>query len=213
MLSHVRGRFLVVPSIALLLAVGCSPEKSVPVSAPAAVLAAGPDTPALTGPATPPTTGRDPTVTRPGPPLPEPVVIPADSYAPEPVVEIGTMEIPAIHLVHRIFQGVTLHNIDKGPSHWTGSALPGQMGNTVFAGHRTTNDEPFRHIDALVAGDKVVFRIAGVTTTYRVTGHLVVSPADSWIADQTTAYTGTLYACHPLGSTAERYVVQLEMVA
>jgi sortase (surface protein transpeptidase) len=38
-----------------------------------------------------------------------------------------------------------------------------------------------------------------------------VSPADTWIADQSPAYTGTLYACHPLGSQAERYVVRLEL--
>ena len=140
-----------------------------------------------------------------------PIPIPRDDYAPEPVVEIGTMEIPALGMKHRIFQGVTLHNIDRGPSHWTGSALPGQMGNTVFAGHRATNSEPFRRIDALAPGDQVVFTIRGVRVIYRVTGHLVVTPADSWIADQTTAYTATLYACHPIGSFAERYVVRLAL--
>jgi sortase A len=140
------------------------------------------------------------------------VVIPADPYAPEPVVEIGTIEIPAIGLKHRLYDGVTLHNIDRGPSHWTGSALPGQMGNAVFAGHRATHSEPFRRIDALVQGDKVMFTVGGVRWTYRVTGHLVVGPLDSWIADQTTASTATLYACHPVGSAAERYVVQLELV-
>jgi sortase A len=127
-------------------------------------------------------------------------------------VEIGTMEIPAIGLKQRVFQGVTLNNIDRGPSHWTGSALPGQMGNAVFAGHRVTETHPFRHIDDLVAGDHVIFTVGGVRSTYRVTGHLIVTPADTWIADQTTTYTGTLYACHPLGSTAERYVVRMELV-
>jgi len=128
------------------------------------------------------------------------------------VVEIGTMEIPAIGLSHVIYQGVTLHNIDRGPSHWTGSALPGQMGNTVFAGHRATKSQPFLRIDALDPGDTVIFTVGGVRSTYRVTDHLVVDPSASWIADQTPAYTGTLYACHPVGSTAERYVVRLEMM-
>lgn len=90
--------------------------------------------------------------------------------------------------------------------------MPGQMGNTVFAGHRATRSQPFRRIDALVPGDEVLFTVGGARWTYRVTGHLVVDPADSWIADQTPAYTGTLYACHPVGSMAERYVVQLELV-
>lgn len=116
--------------------------------------------------------------------LPQPVVIPADGYAPEPVVELGSIEIPAIGLKHRMFQGVTLHNIDEGPSHWTGSALPGEMGNTVFAGHRATNSQPFRHIDALVPGDRVIFTVGSARSTYRVTGHLVVRPADSWIANR-----------------------------
>ena len=51
--------------------------------------------------------------------------------------------------------------------------------------------------------------VNGARWTYRVTGHLVVRPEDSWIADQTTAFTGTLYACHPIGSMAERYVVRM----
>jgi len=121
------------------------------------------------------------------------------------------MEIPAIGLVHRILQGVTLHNIDRGPSHWTGSAMPGELGNTVFAGHRSTHSEPFRRIDALVRGDRVIFTVGGARTTYRVTGHMVVTPKDTWIADQEPAYTGTLYACHPVGSVAERYVVRMEL--
>jgi sortase A len=128
------------------------------------------------------------------------------------VVEIGSIEIPAIGVHHRIFQGVTLHNIDRGPSHWTGSALPGERGNTVFAGHRATYSQPFRRIDALVPGDSVIFTVDGARSTYRVTGHMVVRPADTWIAIQTSAYTGTLYACHPVGSMAERYVVRLELV-
>jgi sortase A len=199
MLSRVRGRSVIVPSVVLLLAVACARGPASPV------VRAAPGRAAVVGEA--PSTS----VLPPAPPLPDPIPIPADSYAPEPVVEIGTMEIPTIGLVHRIFEGVTLHNIDNGPSLWTGSPLPGHMGNTVFAGHRTVNDAPFRRIDELVPGDPVIFKIGGVTTRYRVTGHLIVSPADSWIADQSTAYTGTLYACHPLGSQAQRYVVRLEL--
>ena len=202
--------------VALPLAVACSsPATRAPVEASgptAAAEASGPATPTVV--TSPPTTSAyaDPTRPPSGPPLPEPVVIPVNSYAPEPVKEIGTIEIPALGLKHRAFQGVTLHNIDRGPSHWTGSALPGQMGNTVFAGHRATRSQPFLRIDALDPGDKVIFTVGGVRSTYRVTDHLVVDPSASWIADQTPAYTGTLYACHPVGSTAERYVVRLEMV-
>lgn len=143
--------------------------------------------------------------------LPAPATIPRDSYAPEPVVQIGTMEIPAIGLSHPVYQGVTLHNIDRGPSHWTGTALPGQRGNTVFAGHRVTNTAPFRHIDRLKVGDEVAFTVNGARSTYRVTGNLVVEPGDTWIGSQSEGFTGTLYACHPPGSLAYRYVVRMEL--
>jgi sortase A len=138
--------------------------------------------------------------------------MPLDSYADEPVVEYGSIEIPKIGLVHPLFEGVTLHNIDNGPSHWPGTATPGQRGNAVFAGHRVTNSQPFRRIDELVPGDEVIFRVKGVRSTYRVTGSLVVDADATWIATQTREATATLYACHPLGSTAQRYVVRLELV-
>lgn len=197
----------------LILAAGCTAPAPIPAPtptpAPAAAPSAVPETPTLR--ATP--QGRDPTAPPPGPRLPEPVPIPADSYAPEAVVRLGTIDIPSIGLHDRLYQGVTLHNIDLGPSHWTGSALPGEMGNTVVAGHRSTHTEPFRGIADLVPGDAVIFTVNGARSTYRVTGHLIVRPQDSWIADQTTAFTGTLYACHPVGSQAERYVVRLELAA
>ncbi len=159
----------------------------------------------------PPTTLPLPTTTVPA--GPQPAYIPRDPYAPEPVTEIGTIEIPALGLVHTAYQGVTLNNIDLGPSHWTGTAQPGEPGNTVFAGHRITNSHPFRDLDSLVEGDEVIFTVGGVRSVYRVTGSMVVSPADTWISDQTPDATGTLYACHPPGSVAYRYVVKLALAA
>jgi len=210
MLSHVRRRSVLLMAILTLAAGACAgpgPTAAPPHPGPGVT---APETKMLTRPSTP--AHLDPPRPPPGPALSSPIPIPADSYAPEPVVEIGTMEIPAIGLKHRIFQGVTLRNIDRGPSHWTGSALPGQMGNTVFAGHRSTHSEPFYRVHDLTPGDRVIFDVHGTRSTYRVTGHLVVTPADTWIADQTTAYTGTLYACHPIGSTDLRYVVRMALV-
>lgn len=145
--------------------------------------------------------------------VPNPVRIPDDPYAPEPVVEIGTIEIPKLGLHHVLLQGVTLRNIDRGPSHWTGSALPGQPGNAVVAGHRSTRGQPFRDLDDLVAGDTVTFTVGGVRSTYWVTSSRVVGPEDTWIADQTETPTATLYACHPPGSATQRYVVNLALLA
>jgi LPXTG-site transpeptidase (sortase) family protein len=151
------------------------------------------------------------TMPAPAPTLPTPVMPPADSYAPEPAVVIGTIEIPALGLAAPLNQGVTLNNIDRGPSHWPGTALPGELGNVVVAGHRVTHGGPFRHIDKLVAGDQVIFTVDGRRSVYRVTEHEVVTPDAIHIVDQTPAYTGTLFACHPPGSEAYRYVVRLAL--
>lgn len=141
-----------------------------------------------------------------------PIVIPEDNYANEPIVRIGTIAIPRLNLVHDLYQGVTLRNIDRGPSLWPGTALPGQPGNAVVAGHRVTHDHPFLDIDRMQPGDLVMFEVGGVRSTYRMTRSQIVGPDAVWIADATPTPTATLYACHPKHSKKYRYVVFLELV-
>jgi len=165
----------------------------------------------------PPPAGEAP---RPAPPAAGPVAPPRNEYAPEPILEIGTIEIPKIGLRHPIFHGITMRNIDKGPSHWPGTALPGDVGNAVFAGHRVTKTKPFRNIDKLDPGDEVFFTVNPsafggvgdpVRTRYVVTGSEIVLPTALHITNQTPNATATLFACHPPGSARYRYVVRLEL--
>jgi sortase A len=146
-------------------------------------------------------------------PLPIPIAMPLDGDADEAVVPYGSIEIPKIGLAHPLFEGVTLNNIDEGPSHWPGTGTPGRRGNAVFAGHRVTHSHPFLRVDELAAGDQVIFHVAGVRSTYRVTETLVVQPEDTWIAEQTAESTATLYACHPPGSATNRIVVKMTLVS
>ena len=157
------------------------------------------------------TTTLPPTTTTTVPPTTRPVDVPADSYAAEPLRTIGTIEIPKLGLRTDLQQGVTLNNIDRGPSHWPGTAMPGQNGNVVVMGHRVTKGRPFRHIDQLVPGDEVFFEVDGVRHRYVVTGHRVVTPRQTEIVHQTVEPTGTLFACHPPGSARYRYVVNLAL--
>jgi sortase A len=145
--------------------------------------------------------------------LPVPAEVPADPRAKVPIVQVGTIEIPKIGVSKPMFDGVTLTVLDNGPGHWTGTALPGQMGNVVVAGHRTSHDRPFRNIDQLAAGDEVIFTTADGRFVYLVTSTEVVLPTAVEIIDQTAAYTATLFACHPVGSTRERIVVHLALAA
>jgi len=154
-----------------------------------------------------------PTTTTTLPPAPaaqptKPIAPPADPTAPAPVVKIGEIRIPKIGLVHPIYEGITLTVIDHGPGHWPGSALPGQIGNAVFAGHRVTHTHPFRNIDKLVPGDLIQFVMPDGTYTYKMTAQQIVNPSDTWIVNPTPDATVTLFACHPPGSAAHRIVVR-----
>ncbi len=194
----------------MLLAAGaaCGTSGSESRGVPASTRGRGAITPILAPPSTAATTTTTTVVV-----YARPVHIPRDPYFPEAIKEFGSIEIPALGLDHATYEGVTLNNIDLGPSHWTGTALPGQPGNTVFAGHRITNSHPFRHLDQLVAGDEVIFTVAGVRSVYRVTGSMIVGPEETWIADPSPDATGTLYACHPPGSLAYRIVVKLALAS
>lgn len=147
------------------------------------------------------------------PALPVPESIPSNPRAPTPEVVLGTIRIPAIDLSWTLGQGMTLTAIDRGPSHWPGTALPGELGNMVIAGHRTTKGAPFRHLDSLVPGDEIVFDVGVATHVYAVTETLIVYPEDVWIADQTEEHLVTLFACHPVGSARQRIVVRGEWVS
>ena len=169
-----------------------------------------PTTTTTTVPATVPVTAAPAPAPAPAPAA-RPARVPSNPYANEPLIEIGTIEIPKIGLNHRIFRGISLRTIDHGPSHWPGTANPGQVGNAVFAGHRVTHSKPFRNIDQLVPGDEVIFNVEGVRSVYVVTGSEVVTPKALHIVDQTPTPTATLFACHPPGSARFRYVVRLAL--
>jgi sortase A len=157
------------------------------------------------------TTTTAPTTTTTAAPVDVPVAPPKHPYAPEPVVTIGQLVIPKLGLDWPLGEGISLNNIDRGPSHWPGSALPGRIGNMVIAGHRVTHTHPFLHIDSLVPGDEVFVDYQGQRYRYVVTGSEVVTPKQVSIVNQTSDATGTLFACHPPHSARYRYVVHLKL--
>jgi sortase A len=146
------------------------------------------------------------------PRLPVPAPLPADPYAEDPDEPIGRIVIEAIGLDSELGEGMTLTEIDRGPAHWPGTAMPGGIGNVVVAGHRSTWTAPFRQLDLLEPGDEIRFSVGRRIAVYQVTETLVVEPEDVWIAQQGPGRIVTLFACHPVGSAAQRIVVRGELV-
>jgi len=128
-------------------------------------------------------------------------------------VQLGRLAIPAIAIDRPLFEGIRLPTFDMGPGHWPGSAMPGQPGNMVVGGHRTSANRDFRDLDQLEPGDEVVVTDnAGETFTYVVQSTEITGPYSLRVIHQTPASTATLFACHPPGEVTERIVVHLTLV-
>jgi sortase A len=69
-----------------------------------------------------------------------------------------------------IVEGTDDGDLEKGPGHYTQTAVPGQIGNFALAGHRVGKGEPFLNLDQLVPGDSIVVQTAKNWYVYTVEG-------------------------------------------
>ncbi|MFW2334476.1 sortase [Ilumatobacter sp.] len=163
--------------------------------------------PITTSPPSTTTTSTTTTLVVQAPTAPQPIAPPTDVYADEPVIDVGSIAIPKLDVDMTMYEGIRLSTLDYGPGHWPGTAMPGQVGNVVVGGHRTSSHRVFRNVDQLVAGDEIIFRDDAGEHTYHVNRVEIVDPTAIWIVDPTETATATLFACHPPGSTTQRIVV------
>lgn len=98
-------------------------------------------------------------------------------------------------------------NLRRGPGHIPATAYPGQPGNCVISGHRTTYGAPFRNIEQLSGGDEIILITAEKRYIYEVYEQRIVLPTDLTVLEQAGAPKITLTACHPWYSAAQRIVV------
>jgi sortase A len=127
---------------------------------------------------------------------------------------IGRLVVPRLGLDTTLYDGAELAQIDHGPSHYPGTAMPGRKGNTVIAGHRVTHTAPFRGLGGLQPGDTATFAMPYGTFTYEyVYTDVVVPEAGRQVVAQGHGYTATLFACHPPGSEAYRIVTHWRLIS
>jgi sortase A len=120
---------------------------------------------------------------------------------------IGRIGISKIGANFDIVQGTDASSLEKGPGHYPATSLPG-LGQTVaIAGHRTTYLAPFRRIDALTPGDRIVLTMPYARFTYVVQYHRVVLPTALWVTRNVGYDRLVLSACNPLYSAAQRIIV------
>ncbi len=133
---------------------------------------------------------------------------------------------------YTIVEGTTEADLERGPGHYTGTAIPGQIGNFAVAGHRVGKGEPFLNLDQLKPGDPVVVQTGSNWYVYKVLGNVktgdlaapdaqgvvgreivypsqyaVVDPVPNSPNSQPTQALMTMTTCTPKFSATQRMVV------
>ena len=129
-----------------------------------------------------------------------------------------------------ILQGTDQGVLADGPGHYSGTALPGELGNFAVAGHRVGKGEPFLNLDRLRPGDPVIVETESYWYVYRVKGQAhglsrpdsdgipgreIVDPGDGAVLAPVPDHPGrrpserlmTMTTCHPKFTATERMIV------
>lgn len=178
--------------------------------------------------------GREQVDTLPDPPAPDipvapireaPSVAPTDSlpsYDVEPTPSkreidldylIGVFKIPKLDISENLLEGAD-EQMMHGIGHVPGTALPDEPGNCVVSGHRNyIVKHPFRYLDILTEGDKVIIKMEGKVFNYTVYQSFEVEPEEVWVLKpvEDERYTLTMITCTPFINPVRRLIVRARL--
>ena len=133
---------------------------------------------------------------------------------------LGRLRIPRLGVNMLLVNGTDRDSLKKGPGRYAGTPrdldgdaapprayMPGQGQRVYVAGHRTTYQAPFSHIDHLRPGDVVTLDLPYARFVYRVTGHRIVASSRLDELRSRGHEQLVLQACHPRFFATHRYLV------
>lgn len=126
---------------------------------------------------------------------------------------LGKILIPGIGMDVIMVEGTGKGDLREGPGHWPETPFPGQGGNFVVSGHRTTYGAPFRKLNKVEVGDDIDLVFPYGVARYTVTRVIIVLPTQVEEVAQRGREQVSLAACHPLFSAKQRIVVQGDLIS
>lgn len=147
---------------------------------------------------------------------------PAVAQAPGAGEAIGIVYVPRFGEDYErpLIQGTSSDVLDTlGLGHYTGTAMPGAVGNLAVAGHRQTNGKVLDRIDSLRTGDRIYVRTQQGYYTYVYRNSEVVLPTDTSVIGpvpgdpraQPSERMMTLTSCNPRFGSQERIIAYAVM--
>lgn len=143
---------------------------------------------------------------------------PVVGTAPENAVQFANMIIPRFgaDYTRPIAEGIGVDDVLRyGVGHYPGTAMPGAVGNTAFAAHRTGHGSPFFDIEKLQIGDSIYVETEAGWYLYLVRSLEYVQPTGVGVLDPVPQMSGvaptdriiTLTSCNPVYTASERMAV------
>jgi sortase A len=125
---------------------------------------------------------------------------------------VGRIVVPRLGLDMIFVNGTETATLRQGPGRALQTWLPGEGKLVYIAGHRTTYLAPFRHIERLSPGDRVVLEVPYGTFEYRVAKHVIVPSDDVARLRDRGRDEVALQACHPRFFATHRYIAYARLV-
>jgi sortase A len=121
---------------------------------------------------------------------------------------IGEIQIRRLGLTAVVAEGDSAATLQHAVGHLSDTALPGELGNVVLAGHRDTF---FRPLKGVHPGDAITLKTQKGDIEYLVESTAVVRPSDIQVLEPTGGHTLTLITCFPfsyIGAAPNRFIVR-----
>jgi sortase A len=142
----------------------------------------------------------------------DPLLSTAPGRRPADGQPVGLLQIPKINVDVVVVAGTTTGDLSLGPGLYAGTPMPGQLGNSAIAGHRTTFGAPFYSLNAVAKGDPIYVTTLQGRFRFVVTDTEVVVPTDLAVVAPTMFAELTLTTCDPPFSASQRLVVHARLV-
>ncbi|MBP1934118.1 class D sortase [Ammoniphilus resinae] len=124
---------------------------------------------------------------------------------------IGKMEIDRLDRTLPILQGSDSATLAKGVGHLPESVLPGEVGNSILAGHR---DTVLRGLGELKMGDFLTIDTKEGSFLYEIIEHKIVDPDYQGLQLTHDKQMLTIITCYPfdfIGPAPQRYILTAQL--